>query len=167
MSEVFIGIGSNQGDAVANCRRAVELLNELPDTELVSVSSLYSSKPHGYQQQPDFVNAVVKMTSTLTASMLLSALMSIENQLQRQRLVRFGPRTIDLDILLFDDLELNTEQLTIPHYALKSREFVLYPLHEIAPDLVFPDGEALAAVLARCPRNGLQCIGEMQVECEL
>jgi 2-amino-4-hydroxy-6-hydroxymethyldihydropteridine diphosphokinase len=137
-------------------QRAVLALQNIQATQLLAVSSFYGSKPMGPQDQPDYVNAVAAVQTGLTAEQLLDALQKIELEQGRQRKdERWGARTLDLDILLFGDLELSTERLTLPHYGMKTREFVLYPLFEITPDLQLPDGSCLSDLLQLVPRNGL------------
>jgi 2-amino-4-hydroxy-6-hydroxymethyldihydropteridine diphosphokinase len=153
----YIGLGANLADPVQQLEQAVAALHQLPQSRLVAVSALYGSKPMGPQDQPDYVNAVAAIDTTLLPEQLLDALQQVEQQQGRQRKdERWGPRTLDLDILLFGDLVINTERLIVPHYGLKQREFVLYPLAEIATDLRLPDGTVLSSLLAQVPLNGLQ-----------
>ncbi|MBU1309734.1 MAG: 2-amino-4-hydroxy-6-hydroxymethyldihydropteridine diphosphokinase [Gammaproteobacteria bacterium] len=153
----YIGLGANLEQPVAQLQSAVQALSQLARCELVAVSDFYGSKPMGPQDQPDYVNAVAAIDTTLAAEQLLDALQQIEQQQGRQRKAeRWGPRTLDLDILLYGKQIINTERLTIPHYGLRVREFVLYPLHDIAPQLSLPDGTVLSSLLAQVPLNGLQ-----------
>ena len=111
----------------------------------------------GPQDQPDYVNAVAALDTTLEAEALLDALQQIEQLHGRQRKAeRWGPRTLDLDILLYNNTVINSPRLTVPHYGMRQREFVLYPLYEIAPQLQLPDGTVLSSLLAQVPLNGLQ-----------
>ncbi len=152
----FIGVGANLNQPKQQALSAIEALRQLPQSRLLAASSLFSSKPLGPADQPDYINAVVKLETTLAAESLLNELQAIEQAQGRQRKAeRWGPRTLDLDILLFGNQNIQTERLTVPHYHMTEREFVLYPLAEIQPDLVLPDGTQLQALLARCPRNGL------------
>lgn len=153
----YIGLGANLTEPVAQLKRAVAALALLPASQLRQVSQFYSSKPMGPQDQPDYVNAVAAIDTELTPEQLLAALQNIEQQQGRVRKAeRWGPRTLDLDILLYGKLTLNTDTLTIPHYGMHLREFVLYPLAELAPELVLPDGTTLNTLLAQVPLNGLQ-----------
>ncbi len=152
----YIGLGANLAEPMLQLQRAVLALQNIQATQLLAVSSFYGSKPMGPQDQPDYVNAVAAVQTSLTAEQLLDALQKIELEQGRQRKdERWGARTLDLDILLFGDLELSTERLTLPHYGMKTREFVLYPLFEITPDLQLPDGSCLSDLLQLVPRNGL------------
>lgn len=152
----YIGLGANLAEPMLQLQRAVLALQNIQATQLLAVSSFYGSKPMGPQDQPDYVNAVAAVQTGLTAEQLLDALQKIELEQGRQRKdERWGARTLDLDILLFGDLELCTERLTLPHYGMKTREFVLYPLFEITPDLQLPDGSCLSDLLQLVPRNGL------------
>lgn len=132
----YIGIGSNIGDREANCLRAVEFLAEAG--RVIAVSSLYCSEPVGYRSQEDFINAVVALETGRSPLDLLAACQSIEDRLERKRTVRWGPRTIDLDILLYGDLVMTLPELVIPHPLMAVRRFVLVPLAEIAPGAMHP-----------------------------
>lgn len=153
---VYIGLGANLAQPVQQLERAVVALQSIKDTELVKVSGFYGSKPMGPQDQPDYVNAVAALTTRLSADDLLTELQQIELEQGRQRKdERWGPRTLDLDILLFGDEVIQTEPLTVPHYGMKVREFVLYPLAELDLNLVLPDGTKLSELLTTVPLNGL------------
>lgn len=159
MIRAFVAIGSNLGDPLAQARHAVTALAALPDSRLVLASSFYASRPMGPQDQPDYVNAVVALDTGLPPLVLLDHLQHIELEQGRVRKEeRWGPRTLDLDLLLYGDAVIEHERLTVPHYGMKCREFVLLPLHEIAPALQLPDGDTLSELVARCPRNGLCAI---------
>ena len=156
MTRAYIAIGSNLGDPVAQARKAMAALRKEPGIEVVAESSLYSSTPMGPQDQPDYINAVVAVETALPPLALLDRTQAIELEHGRVRKAeRWGPRTLDLDIILYGDLIHDCERLTIPHYGMKVREFVLYPLAEIAPDLILPDQTALHTLLAQVDRNGL------------
>ncbi|WP_413516776.1 2-amino-4-hydroxy-6-hydroxymethyldihydropteridine diphosphokinase [Photobacterium phosphoreum] len=156
MIRAYIAIGSNLGDPVAQAQTAIEALHYLPHSQVVSVSSLYSSTPMGPQNQPDYINAVVAIDTALTPLELLNHTQAIELEQGRVRKdERWGPRTLDLDIILYGDLQHHCERLTVPHYGMQVREFVLYPLAEINPDLVLPDHTSLRTLLTQVNRNGL------------
>lgn len=157
MPFVYIALGSNLRHPLEQVQLAISTLSELKDITLLAVSPFYRSVPLGPTNQPDFLNAVIKAKTSLSPESLFEILQKIEFWQGRQRRKeRFGPRTLDLDILLYDDLILNSSQLTIPHYDLKNREFVLYPLFDIEPNLLFPDGESLVDRLKKTPKNGME-----------
>ncbi|PKH01246.1 2-amino-4-hydroxy-6-hydroxymethyldihydropteridine diphosphokinase [Psychromonas sp. MB-3u-54] len=152
----YIGVGSNQTDPVKQAKLAIERLRHLTDSVFCDCSSLYHSAPMGPQDQPDYINAVVKIDTQLTAIELLDELQKIELSQGRVRKEnRWGPRTLDLDIILYGNEVINNARLTIPHYGMTEREFVLYPLLEIDKELRLPDGKALSQLTADCHKNGL------------
>jgi len=132
----YIGLGSNIGDKIAMCRHAIEMLGKAG--RLIRVSSFYCTEPIGYVTQEDFVNAVAKIETSLSPTALLARCHVIEDALGRSRLVWWGPRTIDLDILLYGDQVISDAELAIPHPMMAKRAFVLVPLSEIAPEIVHP-----------------------------
>lgn len=152
----YIGLGSNQADPAEQLRRACSAIAELPETQLTACSQFYSSAPMGPQDQPSYVNAVAMLSTELDALTLLDALQAIEQQQGRQRKAeRWGPRTLDLDMLLYGDQQIQHSRLQVPHYHMRARAFVLYPLAELTPDLILPDGTALQSWLKKCPPEGL------------
>ncbi|WP_447903627.1 2-amino-4-hydroxy-6-hydroxymethyldihydropteridine diphosphokinase [Pseudomonas serbica] len=156
MERIYIGMGSNLADPAEQLRSAVEALAQLPHSELVGVSAFYQSDSL-LTGQPRYTNAVAALDSTLPPLELLDALQSIENGQGRERLERWGPRTLDLDILLFGARLIDEPRLRVPHYHMQERAFVLYPLAELAPaDLRLADGRTLADLLASCPFVGLE-----------
>ena len=157
MSLAYIGLGSNLSDPQAQIIAALARLEQLHNCSVAAVSSLYFSRPMGPQDQPDYMNAVVAMETTLNPIELLDQLQSIENDAGRVRKDnRWGARILDLDILLFDDQTINSERLTVPHYGLKLREFVLLPLAEIATNLNLPDGDSVLQLANQIEKNGLK-----------
>lgn len=154
---VFVGMGSNLGDSAGQLQSALQAMKALPSTSVVGASSLYASKPMGPQDQPDYVNAVACLQTGLAPEALLRALQEIEQNHHRERKEeRWGPRTLDLDILLYGDIKVDTPTLTIPHYGMADREFVLVPLFELKPDLIMPDGKVIAKWVAQCSLEGLR-----------
>jgi 2-amino-4-hydroxy-6-hydroxymethyldihydropteridine diphosphokinase len=145
----FIGLGSNLGEREAMIRRALEDLARLPSTTLVRASSLYDTEPVGDPDQPGFLNAVAELETGLGARQLLWNLLLIERRLGRERTRRWGPRVIDLDLLLHGDEVLDEPDLTVPHPELVRRSFVLVPLVELDPLIVHPvTGETMLAHLS-------------------
>lgn len=141
---VYIALGSNLASPLEQVNAAVQALGEIPDSRIIAVSSFYRTPPLGPQDQPDYLNAAVALETTLTPETLLDHTQRIELQQGRVRKAeRWGPRTLDLDIMLFGNEVINTRRLTIPHYDMKNRGFMLWPLFEIAPELTFPDGTRL------------------------
>lgn len=134
----YIGIGSNIGDKLKNCEKAISEILRLDRHKLLAKSSLFRTQPIGYTSQDWFVNGVIKIETDLEAHELLRTLKTIESQLGRAKTLRWGPRTMDLDVLFFDDIEIHTEELQIPHPLIQNRQFVLVPLAEIDRDLVHP-----------------------------
>lgn len=156
MVRAYIGLGSNLDDPVQQLHRALEALAQLPQTQRIACSRFYRSAPLGPQDQPDYVNAVVALDTDLLPEALLDALQAIEAAQGRVRTRRWGPRTLDLDLLLYGNEVLATPRLTVPHPGLAERNFVLYPLAELVPDLQLPDGQRLEELLLRCDRTGLE-----------
>ena len=158
MERVYIGLGSNLAEPRQQLEAALAALAELPDSRLAATSSFYASDPLGPADQPRYVNAVAALETDLEPLALLDALQRIEQEQGRVRKAeRWGPRTLDLDILLFGERLLAEERLSVPHYHLHARAFVLYPLAEIAPpELVLADGRRLVDLLAACPFRGLE-----------
>ncbi|MET1081377.1 MAG: 2-amino-4-hydroxy-6-hydroxymethyldihydropteridine diphosphokinase [Pseudomonas sp.] len=158
MSErVYIGLGSNLADPLAQLRQALAALAALPATQLHRHSAFYASDPLGPADQPRYVNAVAALDTRLEPLVLLDALQAIEQGQGRTRKAeRWGPRTLDLDILLFGERLLDEPRLIVPHYHLQARPFVLYPLADIAPELQLPDGRRLTELLQGCPFVGLE-----------
>jgi 2-amino-4-hydroxy-6-hydroxymethyldihydropteridine diphosphokinase len=134
----YVGLGSNLADPARQVETALQELDSLPHTRLVKRSSLYRTKPVGYADQPDFINAVAELETGLPAERLLDELQALEVRHGRERSFPNAPRTLDLDLLLFGKLALRTDRLTVPHPRMKERAFVLDPLREIAPDLELP-----------------------------
>ncbi|MDN3615101.1 MAG: 2-amino-4-hydroxy-6-hydroxymethyldihydropteridine diphosphokinase [Vibrio gallaecicus] len=156
MITAYIAVGSNLADPVSQANLAIETLKNLPRSTFIATSKLYSSTPMGPQNQPDYINAVVAIQTELTPLELLDCTQKIELEQGRVRKdERWGPRTLDLDIILFGNEVIDSERLTVPHYGMKEREFVLYPLAEIAPSLQLPDGTELTNLLKIVDKNGL------------
>lgn len=157
MAEVdaWIGLGSNLDDPENQVKSAFEDLRGLEGCTLEAVSSLYCSPPMGPKDQPDYVNAVARLRTGLPAEALLAALLAIEQRHARVRGRPWGPRTLDLDLLLYGRAIIDRKGLTVPHPGIAERNFVLYPLAELEPGLVIPGLGALEDLLGRCPDTGL------------
>ncbi len=158
MEKVYIGLGSNLAEPERQLREAVQAIAALERSTLLAVSPFYASDPLGPPDQPRYVNAVAALATALEPLALLDALQRIELTQGRERKAeRWGPRTLDLDILLFGDRQIAEPRLQVPHYHLHARAFVLYPLADVAPaDLRLADGRSLAQLLAACPFVGLE-----------
>lgn len=145
MNKSYLSLGSNMGDRVGMLRQAVRLLKEHPAIEVMNISSLYETAPVGFTEQDVFLNMVVQLQTSLTAYELLEICQDIEQTLDRKREIRWGPRTIDLDILLYNQDEFETENLVIPHPRMHERAFVLVPLLELDPeqDFIEPQREGI------------------------
>lgn len=127
----YLSIGTNMGDRLQNLQNAVDSLKLLPKTEVKEISRVYETKPWGFEEQPDFLNIAVEIETDLTPEVLLGSLLGIEAALGRVRLFKNGPRIIDLDLLLFGNVEINSELLILPHPRMLEREFVLKPLCDL------------------------------------
>jgi 2-amino-4-hydroxy-6-hydroxymethyldihydropteridine diphosphokinase len=147
---VYVGLGSNLVQPQAQVLRAMEALNGLPQTRVLARSSLYRSAPVGFADQPDFINAVAELETALTPRELLDALLALEQKFGRTREFRDAPRTLDLDLLLYGDLQLDESGLTLPHPRMSLRAFVLLPLMEIAPMCVIPNVGTVAEAVKLC-----------------
>ncbi|MGC7589374.1 2-amino-4-hydroxy-6-hydroxymethyldihydropteridine diphosphokinase [Bisgaard Taxon 46] len=158
MKRCYIALGSNLNTPVEQLNSALSALSELPQSQLVQVSSFYQSKPLGPQDQPDYVNAVACLETELEPLALLDHLQHIENTQGRVRLRRWGERTLDLDILLYGDEIIQTERLTVPHYDMHQREFVIIPLFEIAPDLCLPNSLKVAQLATQFAHHQMQLL---------
>jgi 2-amino-4-hydroxy-6-hydroxymethyldihydropteridine diphosphokinase len=155
VSRAYIGLGSNEGDRLDNLKAGVADLSAADDVVVVGKSGVYDSEPVGMTDQGDFLNAVVAVETTLDPYRLLSLLHKIELEHGRQRITRWGPRALDLDILLFGDLEQDDPKLTTPHPRLRERRFVMEPLLEVDPEVRLPDGTPV--------QNLLEGFGDSQV----
>lgn len=156
----FIGLGSNIADPSAQVRQAMQAIDQLPDTRVLARSALYRSAPVGYLEQPDFINAVVQVETALTPRALLQALLELEHKQGRTREFLNSPRTLDLDVLLYDDLQHHEDGLTVPHPQMHKRAFVLLPLLEIAPDCVIPGVGSAQLAMSLCADQQLERLSD-------
>lgn len=152
-----LGLGGNIGDVVEAMRKSLDLLQAHPDLEVVKISSLYKTPPWGIENQDWFINACVEVSSTLSPDQLLEQCLATEIHLKRERTLRWGPRTIDIDVLTFEDYVSDEPKLTIPHPRMLERAFVLVPLDEIAPELIV-SGHRVQHWLAKSDRGGIEKI---------
>lgn len=151
----YIGLGSNLEHPRQQVESAVAAIATLPATRLLRQSRWYQSAAIGPGEQPDYVNGAVLIATDLEPQALLSQLQAIEAAHGRQRLIHWGARTLDLDLLLYGEQQISTANLQVPHPRLQERNFVLYPLADLSPDLHLPDGTALTRLLANCDCEGL------------
>ncbi|MDX1692599.1 MAG: 2-amino-4-hydroxy-6-hydroxymethyldihydropteridine diphosphokinase [Ketobacteraceae bacterium] len=156
MISAYIGLGSNLGDSIATLQSALTALSLLPQSRLEAVSQFYQSRAIGPGEQPDYINAAVRLLTELTAESLLDELKRIESDHLRTRgTVRWTARTLDLDLLLYGYENINTERLTVPHPRIAERNFVLLPLHDLDPGLTFPNGVCLTDLVQQTPQTGI------------
>lgn len=153
MEQVYLGLGSNLAEPIQQLNAALKALAQLPHSRLVATSAYYSSAPLGPSDQPRYTNAAAHIETSLAPHILLNHLQAIElNQGRQRKAERWGPRTLDLDILLFGERIINDERLCVPHYHMHARPFVLLPLAELCPaDFQLADGRRLADLLSQCP----------------
>ena len=150
MHTAFIGLGSNLANPSSQVSQAMQAMDGLAEVRVLAKSSLYRSAPVGYLDQPDFINAVVKIETTLAPFALLQVLLDLEQENGRTREFQNAPRTLDLDVLLYDDLQHHEHGLTVPHPQMHKRAFVLQPLLEIAPDCMIPGVGAAVKAMLEC-----------------
>lgn len=152
----YIGLGSNLSNPRIQVNNAAKAIANISSSEVIALSALYLSKPMGPQDQDDYINAVIAIETSLSSLELLDALQAIENAAGRVRKDnRWGARILDCDIILYGNETINNERLTVPHYGMKLREFVLLPLAEIAPSLHLPDGSTVKLLASNINNNGI------------
>ncbi len=157
IATVYIGIGANLQNPIKQLKQALDTLNTHPELKIIKTSSFYRSVPMGPQDQPDFINAVCQLETQLSPLALLDCLQTIEKQQGRVRKAeRWGPRVLDLDILMYNQEEIHQERLIIPHYGLRERNFVILPLDEIAPNLQLPDGTLITSLAENIEKQGIE-----------
>ena len=152
---VFVGLGGNVGDSIAHVRDAIREIGKIATTRVMTCSGLYRTTPVGKLDQGDFINAVAQLETALTPDALMTRLLALESRHGRVRAEKNGPRTLDLDLLLYGDRILQLAHATVPHPRMHERAFVLLPLAEIAPDCSIPGQGAVAALLSALPEQGV------------
>jgi 2-amino-4-hydroxy-6-hydroxymethyldihydropteridine diphosphokinase len=165
-SIAYLGLGSNLGDRQAFLEQAIFFLKQTSGIDVLKLSSIYETTPVEYEEQPNFLNLVVKIQTGYPPLELLEVLLDIERKMKRVRTVRYGPRTIDLDLLLYDDVTMEHPKLQLPHPRMCQRRFVLVPLYEIEPNLMIPSsGFSLAELIDRLPQDQqVKKIGRIELE---
>jgi 2-amino-4-hydroxy-6-hydroxymethyldihydropteridine diphosphokinase len=158
MVHVYLSVGSNLDNPIVQVKKAILELDKHLYVNVIRFSKIYQSKPLGFIPQPDFINAAIYLITSLSPTVLLNYLQRIEQIHHRKKTKRWGPRTLDLDLLLYGNQTINTLQLTVPHQEMMNRSFVLYPLDEIAPNLVLPNGKRLKDALKNCSKRNLKSV---------
>jgi 2-amino-4-hydroxy-6-hydroxymethyldihydropteridine diphosphokinase len=154
----YIGLGSNLDDPLQQISHALRALKDLPQTRGLRCSHWYGSQAIGPGDQPDYINAAALIETQLRPLALLRQLQTIENSHGRQRDIRWGARTLDLDLLLYDNVSMHTKELQLPHPEIMQRNFVLYPLHDLSADMVLPNGQVLSTIIQDTSMSGLQLL---------
>lgn len=160
MKTAYLGLGANIGDSKGNLREAVRQIAADSSCEVTAVSPLYETKPVGFEDQPDFLNAVIEVKTKLSPSDILSLCNKVEENLGRKRTIRWGPRVIDIDVLLYEDMESSDESLTIPHPRMLERAYVLAPLADIAPNMELVGGITASEAAQRIGQMGIKKIDD-------
>lgn len=154
MADVFISLGSNMGDRLLNLKNAIDKIQSIENTRVLSKSSVYETEPWGLENQDSFLNMCIRIETILSPTELLQRLLGIELELGRKRIIRWGPRTIDLDILIYDDVNIEEDDLVIPHPRITERAFVLIPLSEIAAGMTI-NGRSIDYWLEKTSNQGI------------
>lgn len=155
MSIVYLGLGTNLGNKEVNLRQAINLIRDFPKTSVSKTSKVYETEPWGYSQQDDFLNLCLEIETKLKPKELLKKCQLVEEKLGRKRLVKWGPRSIDVDILIYDELTLEEEELTIPHPRIGERAFVLVPLSELNNNLII-DNQNISELIKKVATDGIK-----------
>lgn len=160
MNKVYLGLGTNMGDRLLNLRNAVDFLDEYEGINMIKQSNVYETKAWGYTEQDDFLNMCVEVETEIDKYDLLKICKEVEQKLQRKRIIRWGPRTIDVDILFYNDFVSDDEELILPHPRIKQRAFVLIPLLDLDEDIIL-EGENLRHYLKLLPREDIEGVKEL------
>lgn len=160
MNNVYLSLGTNMGDKLYNLRAAIDMLDENKDIKVTKESKVYETKAWGYTEQDNFLNICIKVETTLVSKEFLRVCHDVEESLHRERVIRWGPRTIDLDILFFNDLISDDEELTLPHPRIKERAFVMLPLMDLEEKILL-DGKEIKYYLDLLPKEELEGVKEL------
>lgn len=163
MHTVYLGLGSNQSDPISQIKNATDLIEKIETSKIIKKSSLYESLPVGYLDQPNFINQVISLQTSLSPAELFERFQQIEFQLKRVKKIVNGPRTIDIDILLFNQEIILTNDLTIPHPRMLDRAFVMIPLLEIEPNILVPKINNLKEILGKLDKKTLTKIDDQSI----
>ena len=163
MHTVYLGLGSNQSDPISQIKNATDLIEKIETSKIIKKSSLYESLPVGYLDQPNFINQVISLQTSLSPAELFERFQQIEFQLKRVKKIVNGPRTIDIDILLFNQEIILTKDLTIPHPRMLDRAFVMIPLLEIEPNILMPKISNLKEILGKLDKKTLTKIDDQSI----
>lgn len=164
INKVFLALGSNMGNREDNLTKAVSAVSGIGETRLLKVSNIYETKPVGFTEQDDFLNMAALIETGLSPLKLLDKLQEVETAMGRVREVRWGPRTIDIDILLYDDIEMNAQRLTIPHPRMLERAFVMVPLRDLDPDLKI-DNKSIDEIIDNCEdKSGIMLFKNLRAD---
>jgi len=163
MHTVYLGLGSNQSDPINQIKNATDLIEKIETSKIIKKSSLYESLPVGYLDQPNFINQVISLQTSLSPAELFERFQQIEFQLKRVKKIVNGPRTIDIDILLFNQEIILTKDLTIPHPRMLDRAFVMIPLLEIEPNILVPKISNLKEILGKLDKKTLTKINDQSI----
>ena len=163
MHTVYLGLGSNQSDPINQIKNATKLIEKIETSKIIKKSSLYESLPVGYLDQPNFINQVISLQTSLSPAELFERFQQIEFQLKRVKKIVNGPRTIDIDILLFNQEIILTKDLTIPHPRMLDRAFVMIPLLEIEPNILVPKISNLKEILGKLDIKTLTKIDDQSI----
>ncbi|MGA1000953.1 MAG: 2-amino-4-hydroxy-6-hydroxymethyldihydropteridine diphosphokinase [Methylophilaceae bacterium] len=163
MHTVYLGLGSNQSDPISQIKNATDLIEKIETSKIIKKSSLYESLPVGYLDQPNFINQVISLQTSLSPAELFERFQQIEFQLKRVKKIVNGPRTIDIDILLFNQEIILTNDLTIPHPRMLDRAFVMIPLLEIEPNILVPKISNLKEILGKLDKKTLTKIDDQSI----
>jgi len=163
MHTVYLGLGSNQSDPISQIKNATDLIEKIETSKIIKKSSLYESLPVGYLDQPNFINQVISLQTSLSPAELFERFQQIEFQLKRVKKIVNGPRTIDIDILLFNQEIILTNDLTIPHPRMLDRAFVMIPMLEIEPNILIPKISNLKEILGKLDKKTLTKIDDQSI----